>query len=74
MQINVQGLGLQLKEKKAQQEKKEPVRLAKETAYEPHEFLDIKLETPWRVGKSSLATKLDPYPHVRSLFLSNDTS
>ena len=55
MQINVQGLGLQLQEKKAQQEKKEPVRLAKETAYEPHEFLD-------------------PYPHVRSLFLSNDTS
>ena len=42
MQSNDEGL--QLEEEKAQHEKEEPIRLAKETAYEPHEFLVSILE------------------------------
>ena len=74
MQNNVEGL--QLEEEKAQHEKEESVRLAKETAYEPHK---MSSETQYLkpiegAGKSSLATKQDSYPNVRSLFLTNNIS
>jgi len=42
LQNNVEGL--QFEEEKAQRENEESLRLAKETAYEPHEFPDSIIE------------------------------
>ena len=75
LQNNVEGL--QFEEEKAKRENEESIRLAKETVYEPHKSsrLNTWMLKPVEVaGKSSLATKQDFYPNVRSLFLTNNIS